>query len=131
MCSKCLDTIAREQVRIDFRKVLLYIFVLIIKQIRELTYNTKIGSSTSTGWFYWIKNQHIRNFYFYSARTRSDESRGYIIIIIAMIYIIFAFVIFGRFTINNGTFIREVYYSLIDTSNETLTETPSFFQTIR
>jgi hypothetical protein len=48
-----------------------------------------------------------------------------------MIYIIFAFVIFGRFTMNNGTLIREVYYSLIDTSNETSTETPSFFQTIR
>jgi len=48
-----------------------------------------------------------------------------------MIHIIIVIIILGRFTINNGSLIQEVYYALIDTSNETYTEIPSFFQTIQ
>jgi len=62
---------------------------------------------------------------------RQDESKTNEIIIIAIIHIIFAIFILGRFTINNGSLIQEVYYALIDTSNQTFTETPSFLQNIR
>ncbi|CAF0737331.1 unnamed protein product [Rotaria sordida] len=83
------------------------------QQIRELNRETKIVSLTPR------------------ARTRQDEPRFYEIIIIAIIHIIFAVFILGRFIINNGPLIRQVYYALIDVSNEKLTETPSFFETIR
>jgi len=62
---------------------------------------------------------------------RQDESKTNEIIIIAIIHIIFAIFILGRFTIHNGSLIQEVYYALIDTSNETFIEVPSFLKTIR
>ncbi|CAF2980067.1 unnamed protein product [Rotaria sp. Silwood2] len=83
------------------------------QQIRELTREIKNVSPTSR------------------AQIRQGEPKFDEIIIIAIIHIIFAVFILGRFTINNGPLIRQVYYALIDTSNETFTERPSFFETIR
>lgn len=53
------------------------------------------------------------------------------IIIIAIIHIVVALIILGRFTINNQSLLQEAYYALIDTSNETYNEIPSFLQKIR
>jgi len=69
MCSKYSDTIAREQVRIDFLKI--NFFVLIIKQIRELNHHTKIVSPISTGGFNYI----IFFFFIFILFFRSNETR--------------------------------------------------------
>lgn len=132
MCSKYSDTIAREQVKNRFRKIYFIVFS-IIKQIREVTHPTKILSPVSTGWFIFkSKKTFFSNVLFlFQAQTRQEPSHTTEIIIIAIIHIIIAVVILGRFTINNGPLIHEAYYALIDTSNETYTEIPSFFQKIR
>jgi hypothetical protein len=49
MYSKYSDTIAREQVRIDFVKINFCFYFLIIQQIRELNHHRKIISPTPTG----------------------------------------------------------------------------------
>ncbi|CAF1012441.1 unnamed protein product [Rotaria sp. Silwood1] len=76
------------------------------QQIRELTHEKKIVSSIPT------------------ARTRQGERKFYEIFILAIIHFLFAVFILGRFTINNGPLIQQVYYAFIDTSNDTLNETP-------
>ncbi|CAF3139777.1 unnamed protein product [Rotaria socialis] len=102
MSLKRTDTIAREQ------------------QIRESIHDKNVASSTSIG---------LLNFHLFS-RSRRIKSKRCEIVIITIVHIMFALFVLGRFTINNGPLIQEAYYVLIDTSNDSFMETPSFFEKI-
>ncbi|CAF3139761.1 unnamed protein product [Rotaria socialis] len=82
------------------------------QQIRESIHDKNVASSTSI------------------ARSRRIKSKRCEIVIITIVHIMFALFVLGRFTINNGPLIQEAYYVLIDTSNDSFMETPSFFEKI-
>ncbi|CAF4162275.1 unnamed protein product [Rotaria magnacalcarata] len=80
------------------------------QQIRKSIHDRNVVSSTSI------------------AQSRRIKSKRCEVVIITIVHIMFVLFVLGRFTINHGPLLREAYYVLIDTSNDSFVEAPSFFE---
>lgn len=133
--SRSSDTIAREQVGINkfplgfcsrTNSPLFFSFSKFVKVRRHRNWTSR-RTKVSLGARVFQIEYRFSSFVSVPRQQTFQFSSETVLVI--FFHVLFTIFVFGRFTMNNGALLREIFYALIDTSNETLNQPTSFSPT--